>query len=568
MLKRYAEVVVGPELRRSLYLLLAVVAVVLVIACVNVANIVLGWALAREHEIAVRVALGASTARIARQFVTESVLVATAGGLVWIGIGYAAMVSLKAAVAALPLNIALFPILMPPEASIQLDWRVLAFSVLLTIACGIACGLVPAIAARRRVSRAIISTGQHATGSVAHGRLRDALVIAQVALAFALLSNAGLLVRTFVTMRQADTGFNGTNVLTAEIATPQHRFADADQLRAFMRDVRARVRALPGVVDAAFVDAFPMQGTPLGAFVQNARHPHLERAQRPVARLKVVGPGYFDVLQLRVRRGRALNDRDRENAPLVAVVNETMARSFFPGEDPIGGTLLMDAPGFGLNATAADARYRVVGVIADERLYPFDDREPHPAMYVSNEQDPRTFNGTIVRTSLDPDQLGPVLRSAITAIDKQDAVTTIKSVEELKSETMIPDRWRTATLSVFAAVALVLTAIGIFGVMSYSVVKRRPEIGIRAALGASPANLIHLVVQSGMRLTAAGLVIGSVVGYAIGQLIKSFFYGVGPLDFTAWVTAVMVLTTVALSACYLPARATTLVDPVDALRSE
>jgi putative ABC transport system permease protein len=259
---------------------------------------------------------------------------------------------------------------------------------------------------------------------------------------------------------------------------------------------------------------------------------------------------------------------DGNDAPLVVVVNDTMARKYFADEDPVGQRLLMDRPGFGTVYSGDASSFEIVGVIADERLTPFDDKREHAAVYVSNEQDGRGFAGLVVRTSLEPSRLERGLRAAIAAVDKDQAITEVKTLDQLKSESMLPDRLRSALLGLFAAVALALSAIGIYGIVSYSVVRRTQEIGIRAALGASPANLVRLVVRGGMSLVAIGLAVGCVAALGVTRLLAAFLFGVGSSDSITLIATVSVLAGVAAVACYLPARHATRIDPLDSLRAE
>ena len=312
-----------------------------------------------------------------------------------------------------------------------------------------------------------------------------------------------------------------------------------------------------------------MEGAPAGTFVQLASRPILERAQRPVADFKIVGAGYFQVLQLQMRRGRALSESDRDGAPLVAVINETMARTFLANMDPIGQRLLMDAPpGYGAPYTGDAASFEIVGVIADERLTPFDDRQEHAVIYVSNEQDPHTPSGIIVRTSLDAAHLESALRAAVAASDTGVAVTRVKTVEQLKSDSMMPDRLRSAVLGTFAALALMLSAIGIYGVMSCAVVQRTHEIGIRAALGATRADVMELVVGQGLALAGIGLSIGCVAALGVTRLLRSFLFGISVSDLPTWIAALTLIMAVAALACYVPARRAADVNPQEALRAD
>jgi putative ABC transport system permease protein len=564
----YATIVAGRDLQRSLWVLLAAVGSVLLICCVNVANVMLARALAREREVAVRLALGASQGRVIQQFLTESVLISLAGGVLGVAIGYLTMGLLKATLAALPLNLAILPVLIPAEASIGLDWRVLMFTTVLSIGCGIAFGLAPAFGAIRAIRSTATGLGRTTTATARTRRLRNGLIVAEVALAFVLLANAGLLIRSFSNMRRADTGFTATRVLTAELPVAEQRFADASQLHMFMRQVIAAVQAIPGVTDVAFADGMPMQGAPSGVFLQLAKDPVLERVQRPVVDLRLVSPSYFRALGLRLRRGRTLSDLDRENTPLVAVINETLVRKFFGTGDPLGQQLLMDAPGFGFAYSGDSARFDIVGVIADERMTSFDDTREHAVVYVSNEQDSRGFAGLIVRSSIVPSSMERSLRDAIARVDKGQVVEHVRTIDELKAESWAVDRLRSGLLGVFAAIALALAAIGIFGVVSYSVVQRTQEIGIRAALGATPANLIALVLGGGMAWVALGLAAGAIGSFGTTRLLASVLFGVGPSDPITLTATLTILAGVGVLACYLPARRAARIDPLVALRTE
>ncbi|HET6957922.1 MAG TPA: ABC transporter permease [Vicinamibacterales bacterium] len=564
----YATIVAGRDLQRSLWVLLAAVGSVLLICCVNVANVMLARALAREREVAVRLALGASQGRVIQQFLTESVLISLAGGVLGVAIGYFTMWLLKATLAALPLNLAILPVLIPAEASIGLDWRVLMFTTVLSIGCGIAFGLAPAFGAIRAIRSTATGLGRTTTATARTRRLRNGLIVAEVALAFVLLANAGLLIRSFWNMRRADTGFTATRVLTAELPVAEQRFADASQLHTFMRQVIAAVQAIPGVTEVAFADGMPMQGAPSGVFLQLAKDPVLERVQRPVVDLRLVSPSYFRALGLRLRRGRTLSDLDRENTPLVAVINETLVRKFFGTGDPLGQQLLMDAPGFGFAYSGDSARFDIVGVIADERMTSFDDTREHAVVYVSNEQDSRGFAGLIVRSSIDPSSMERSLRDAIARVDKGQVVEHVRTIDELKAESWAVDRLRSGLLGVFAAIALALAAIGIFGVVSYSVVQRTQEIGIRAALGATPANLIALVLGGGMAWVALGLAAGAIGSFGTTRLLASVLFGVGPSDPITLTATLTILAGVGVLACYLPARRAARIDPLVALRTE
>jgi putative ABC transport system permease protein len=568
IVQSYASIVAGRDLQRSLYVLLAAVGVVLLIGCVNVANVMLARALAREREIAVRIALGASHARVMQQFLTESVAISLAGGALGVAVASLSMWLLKAALAALPLNLAVLPVLIPAEASIGLDYRVLLFTGVLSIACGIMSGLVPALGTIRASRQSTTGLGRSTTATSRVSGIRHGLIVAEVALAFVLLVNAGLLIRSFSNMRRADTGFTASNVITAELPVSEKRFADASQLRAFVRQMSAGIRAIPGVTDVAFADGMPMQGAPSGVFVQLANRPALERVQRPVVDLRLVSASYFQAMGLRLFRGRTLSALDREDTPLVAVINETLARRFFGTGEPIGQRLLMDAPGFGSVYSGESAQFEIVGVVRDEQMTSFDEAREHAVVYVSNEQDPRGFAGVIVRSSTDPSSMERSLRAAIARVDKGQVVEHVRTLDELKAESRAVDRLRVGLLGGFAAMAVALAAIGIFGVISHSVVQRTQEIGIRSALGATPADLIWCVLGGGLGWIALGLAIGTVASLGTTRLLASVLFGVGPWDAFTLTATLALLAGVAVLACYLPARHAARLDPIQALRTD
>jgi putative ABC transport system permease protein len=564
----YSAIVVGPDLRRSLYLFLGAIGFVLLIVCVNVANLLLGRALTRDREIAVRLALGASRPRVVQQLLTESVLLAMCGGLLGMLVGSFMLTALKATLAGLPFSIAMLPMLPPAEASVRLDWRVLMFAAGLSCACGIAFGLAPAVGMARAGALDATARSGHSSQTATSRRLHAALIVVEVALAIVLLVNAGLLMRSFLNMRRADTGFDGSHVIAAALPVRAHRFRDADELRRFMRDVVERIRAIPGVIDAAFTDGLPLQGAPTGTFAQAASGPLLERSQRPVVDVRRVSPSYLRVLGLRLRRGRFLSEQDAGSSPLVTVVSESLARRFFGARDPLGERLLMDAPAFDLVFSGEAASFEIVGVVADERLSPLDDRRDTATVYVSSQQDPTALGGVVVRAALDPSLLGRDVRAAIAAIDKDQPVEDLKTVEQLKSESMLPDRLRLTLLALFAAAALLLSAVGIYGVISHAVVQRTREIGIRAALGAGPAALVRLVMSSEIAPVALGVMLGLIGSAAAAGLLRSFLFGVGSSDAATILGAVSVLTAVAAGASYVAARRAAGIDPIDALRAE
>jgi putative ABC transport system permease protein len=368
-----------------------------------------------------------------------------------------------------------------------------------------------------------------------------------------------------IAIRGADTGFSAVNVLTAELPTWEHRFKNDDGLRSYFRRVIAAIEALPGVRDVALTDGLPLQGTPNGQFFQIVGRHVVEMARRPVCDFKVVSPGYFRAMALRVREGRALLEPDTFGAPYVTVINETMARMYFPGIDPVGQQLLLQETRPG---TAEEIPWTIVGVLADERLTPFDDRREHPAAYVPIDQVPTMLVGLVVRSVQDPIRLSESIQRALTSIDRDQAINNVRTVDQLEADARAPDRLRTWLLGLFAAVATLLSAIGIYGVFAHAVVRRTREVGVRAALGAGHRQLVWLVLREGMVLTGAGLAAGFVGALAVSRLLRAFLFGVEAIDPLAIGVTAVTLAAVATVACYIPARRTSMIDPVTALHAE
>jgi putative ABC transport system permease protein len=465
------------------------------------------------------------------------------------------------------LNPSMPPGWIPPEAVIGLDPYVLSFTLIVSVASAIAFGLVPAFwNTGRRPGGAVSLHAQASARELPHA-LHNALVIAEFTLVFVLLTGAGLVARSFVKMQQADTGFSGTNVLTASLLIPEHRFANADEQRAYEERIVAAIEPLPGVRDVALTDGLPLQGVPTGRPFQIIGRPTLERARRATCDLKVVSAGYFRAMGLRLRAGRTLREDDRPGTPFAAVINETMARMHFAGTDPIGQHMFTGdtRPG-----TIEEIPWTIVGVIADERLTPFDDRRERPAVYVSLSQLATMFTtGLVVRTAGDPDRLRESIRHAIVAVDPEQPVADMKTVSQLETEALGPARLRTGFVGIFAGVALVLSAIGIYGVFAYAVAQRTHEIGIRTALGARRGHLIWMIVRRGVVLIAVGLALGAAGASGGTRFLESFLFGVTPADPLTLAAAAGLLAAVAIVACLVPARrATTRIDVVAALRAD
>jgi putative ABC transport system permease protein len=559
VVERFADVIVDEDLKLSLYVLLAAVGMVLLIGCVNLANLMLLRGAARAREVALRAALGAGRQRLVRQFLTESVLLSLAGGVLGLGLGYATMAALKAAIP---------PYTLPPEVNVTMDGRVLLFALAISVLTGILFGLAPALGATRTDLVASLKEGGGGNIGGARHRLRGALVVAEVALAFVLLTGAGLLIRSFFEMQQADTGVDSTNVLTAGLPLSDKLYPDPVRLDSYLREIESNLQSLPGVRDVAFTSALPMQGWGYGMPFQIAGRPSVDRANRQPCFFKMVTPSYFRAVGMRLRKGRGLSDRDLPGDPPVAVVNETMARKYFPNQEPIGQRILVQKIIPGKTQLGPEIPWEVVGVVADERVTNFDNKRDNPGMYVTNEQSPVYFGGLVVRATINPAGLEKAVRKAVYDANKNQPLTDVKTLERIKTETMAGDRLRSLLLGVFAAIALLLSAVGIYGVISYSVAERTNEIGIRGALGASRGNLLGLILRHGIWMTMAGLVIGLLGALGLTRLMATLLFEVGAWDPLTIASVTGILICIGLLACYVPARRATKVDPMVALRYE
>jgi putative ABC transport system permease protein len=524
---------------------------------VNLANLTLARGAARARDVAIRVALGARQRQLVLQVFMENFIIAILGGLCGLGMGY---VGLGAMVAAIPSTG-----VVPAETTITMDPYVWCFGLALTIASGIAFGLPPALGATRV---AVADSLKEESPAVASGRsqrrFRRGIVVAEVAAAFILLATAGLLIQSVVTLNtRMTTGFDSGSVLTAGLPIPAGRFRNATALNSYLDQIATHIQTVPGVRDVAFTEGLPTQGTPFLRSFQVTDQPVVDRSLRPYAAFKVVSASYFRAVGLRILEGRALNDSDRAQTPLALDINETFARTYFAGADPIGKRLLVKQRG----SFEKDALWEVVGVVADEGLSPWT-RAPEPMLYATREQDPSDGMALAVRGAVDSVGFQRSVQHAVSEVDRDQALTNVQLLTDLESTFIAPDRLRSMLLAIFAAIAASLAAMGLYGVLSHAVVQRTHEIGVRAALGATRANLIALVVGQGMAMTAYGLMLGLGGVIVTGRLLTKLLVGVEPLGQLTIASIAGLLTVVALLACYAPARRAAGVDPLMALRYE
>jgi putative ABC transport system permease protein len=553
----YIDEVVQPELRRWLWVLLAAVGAVLLIGCANVANMTLARGTDREHEIAIRSALGARRLRLIRQLLTESIFLGILGGVAGLALGNGLMHGMK---------LWLPPDMLPPQADVRMDYGVLLLTMVIGILTGILFGLAPALSGTRPdLVRSLKESGRSTAGLTPH-RMRTALVVAEVALSFVLLVGASLLIRSFNRLASLDTGVDTTHVLAMDIPTPLTELTNSATLTNYLREVTQKVRSVPGVRGVAITDRPPMKGFANGAPFLIEGRDYLPYPQRPVSGFKVVGPSYFDTVGMRLLKGRSLDESDVADTVPVTVINETMAKTHFKGEDPIGKRILIRQLVFGKTARGPEIPWQVVGVVKDEKVFGLD--KDIPVVYVTFYQSPGLANSLVVRAATNPLFLSGSIEQAIWKVNKNQAVANIETLEEIKSQAVAPARLRTALLAIFAGIALLLAAVGIYGVVSYSVAQRVREMAIRLALGASPGDLLKLVIGKTMLIVLVGLALGGGAALALTRVLASLLYDTSPTDTVTWVVAGALLAVVALLACYFPARRVTKVDPLTILRFE
>ena len=554
---RLADVLISPGLHTAVTVLFAATAFVLLIGCANLANLALARSLSRRTEMAVRAALGASRFRMVRQVLMENVVISLAGGIAGAGVGYAIMQWIAWLIPADAL---------PPAVEIRMDTSVLVFTLTAAVVTGLLFGVAPAAQAiHPSLVGALKDGGPGRTTDSRGRRLRAVLVVAEIALTFVMLVASGLLMRSFYKLLDVDPGFDPTNVLTAGLPIDQHQQPDPVALNAYLHSIQEAVMAVPGVRSTAITSALPLQGWGYGVPYSIAGRTPIERVSRRSAFFKVVSPGYVDALRIKLLAGRGLRDSDAAGAPPVALINETLARREFPGEDPLGHRILARAIVPGRIEFGQVIAREIVGVVTGEKINGLGD-EISAGIYVSNRQSPTYVVNLIVRAATPAQSLQRALRSAIDGVNKDQALTDVRTLEQLLDQSRLATRVTSTIIAVFASIALLLAAVGIYGVVSYTADQRTHEMGIRAALGASAGNLRRLIFQGGMQLTLIGLAIGVVGTDAATGVMSSMLYGVANDDPLTMAVVAVVLAGVAGLACLLPAWRITQADPMEALR--
>ena len=542
------------DVRTPLYVLFAAVVCVLLIANGNVANLLLARASARGKEMALRAAVGASRARIIRQLLTESILLSGLGGTLGLLI---AQWGTEALIKTVPQNI-------PRISTIQLDAPVLAFTLLISLATGVIFGLVPAWQASHVDLIGSLKAGSRTGGGgEGKGRVRNALIMAEVALALVLLIAAGLLIQSFARLGQVQPGLRTERLLTARIALPDIAYPKNENITAFFDQLMPRVRALPGVESASMIVPLPLSGSNMVTSFDVEEHP-LPQGQRQAAPVRMVGTDYFKTMGIPLRQGRVFDQNERFESTPVVIVNERFANKYFPGQNVIGKRIM---PGFAADDSGEKMR-EIVGVVGNVKHLALKN-EDSPEMYLPHTQIPFNIMSLVVRTNVsDPAALTNSLRRELAALDRSIPLTSVRIFDDYVSRSLARPRFNALLLSIFAGTALLLTAIGIYGVMAYSVSQRTNEIGIRIALGAGKSSIFRLVVGQAMSLVGISLLIGLAGAFAATRLLSSLLFGVGAADPATFVGIVLLVSAVAFLASWIPARRATRVNPIIALRAE
>jgi len=545
-----SELVVG-DIRLALWILMGIVGLVLLIACANVANLLLARAADRQKEMAIRTALGAGRRRVIRQLLTESALLALIGGavgllLAWLGVN--ALVKVN-------------QVQIPRASEIGVDWRALAFTVGVSLLTGFVFGLVPALQISKADLHETLKEGGRTGSSGARAWVRNTLVVVEMSLALVVLVSAGLLVRSFWRVQQVNPGFAPQNTLAMSLVLPATKYKEPVQRVNFYKEALQRIRALPGVQSAGATSILPLSGNNSSGSFQ------IEGRVTPQGQLSPHGDrwaattDYFSTMRIPIVRGRFFDDRDTMESQPVAIIDVTMARKYWLDEEPLGKRITFQSKD---NQPIWREIVGIVGHVKHQSL----DGESRVQYYMPHSQMQNPFMSLVVRAGVDPTSLTGAVRGAISGLDKDLPVFRVKTMEQFVSESMAQRRFAMALVGIFAAVALALACVGLYGVLSYSITQRLREIGIRMALGASGADVLRLVVGQGMLLALAGVALGSVAAFLLTRLMANLLFAVTAGDPLTFVTIASLLTLVALVACFAPARRAIKVDPIEALRYE
>jgi putative ABC transport system permease protein len=532
--------------------MLAAVGFVLLIACANVANLLLVRGTSRQKEIAIRLAMGASRWRLVRQLLTESVLLSVAGGALGLLVSVWGVKSLARAI---PDDFSKF---IPGWHNLVINRTAFLFTLIVSVITGLLFGTVPALqSTKTNFNEALKEGGKGSSGKASHNRARNVLVVAEVALSLVLLIGAGLMIRSFVEMLRSDFGVNPANVLTMQVSLPNEKYAKPETRIGFLDQLLSRIEALPGVTQAGAVGNLPMGGSNNSHGIERIGQTVFQQGRQPNIDYTPVTPGYLAAIGTRLIKGRNLTEQDRDDAPRVALVNEAFVKEFLPGQDPLSQTF--KEPG--------GPAITIVGVTGNVMNGDFDDKR-EAQIYTPYNQDSWRGMYVVIRTGSNPSQLTAAVRGEVGALDKTLPVFNVKPMEQVVGERMSPKRLATFMFAVFALIALALAGVGIYAVMSYAVSQRTHEIGIRMALGAQARDIFKLVITQGLALTLVGIVIGLAGAYAMTRAMSQILYGITATDPFTFVGISLLLGCVAMLACYVPTRRAIRVDPMIALRYE
>ncbi len=539
--------------RTGVPILMGAVAFVLLIACANVANLLLVRAASKQRETAVRLALGASRARLVRQALTESALLGLLGGVLGLIVSVWPIQALSHGI---PEGFSKF---IPGWNRLGINLNVLLFTFIVSVAAGMLAGLAAIWHSTRTNVNEALKAGGRGDSRAGQNRLRGGLIVSEVALSLVLLIGAGLMVRSFVEILRADLGIKPDNVVKLEVSLQPENYADENKRREFYQQLSTRVQTLPGVTKAGFINIVPFSSSNTSSAFQIVGRAPFRKGEEPNVERRVVTPGYFEAIGTGLRQGRLLTDLDDAKSTRVLLVNETFAHKYFAGQQAIGQRLDMGG--------GAEKIREIVGVVADVKNDDIDEAAD-PIVYEPHAQTPNRTMNLILRGANDPTQLVAAVRNEVQALDPNLPVSDVKTLNQMIDERMSPKRLLTYILAVFALCALVLASVGIYGVMSYAVTQRTQEIGIRMALGARAADVLKLVVGNGMTLALVGVVLGLGGAFALTRSLANLLYHVTPTDTLTFAGVATALVIVALIACYIPARRATRVDPLVALRDE
>jgi putative ABC transport system permease protein len=541
------------DTNKLLWLLLGAVTFVLLIGCANVANLLLASGAARQKEMAIRTALGASRWRVVRQLFTENTILALTGGAVGLLIAYWGLAAITK----------LLPGDFPRLNEIHIDLRVLGFTFAASVLTGILFGLAPALQIWRfEVQETITETGRGASGSRRQSRFRQGLIVVEVALSVVLLVGAGLLFRSFMRLQSVTTGFTSEHVLTARLTPSGPQYPTQPDYAKFYTQVLDKVSAVPGVMDVGVINTLPLDKGPTTGFRVEGRAVTTPD-KWPMVNYRAVSPNYFRAMGIPVLQGRTYTDRDTQNAPRVMIVNQQVVHEIFLDENPIGKRITFGST----DSNRQPIWFEIVGVVANVRSIELRE-EPQAEIYFSALQDFWPAMSLVVRSSVEPSSLSASVRQIVNEVDKTVPVSNVKTMDHVVSQSITQPRFNLFLLALFSTVAMLLSAAGIYGVTAYTVTQRTHELGIRIALGAQVSDVLKMILGQGMAVIGVGLVIGLAAAFALMRLLRSLLFGVGENDPLTFIAITLVLSLVALIACYVPARRATKVDPLVALRAE